>query len=55
MRIRILIATALTCAAARSIKLDPIVTRNLPLAEYRDALDIARRRLEHAIKVSMTP
>ena len=37
------------------IKLDQIVTHNIPLQEYRRAVDIAHRRLEHAIKVSMTP
>ncbi len=32
-----------------------IVTHNLPLADFRRALDVSRRRIEHAIKVSMTP
>ena len=37
------------------IQLDPLVTHNLPLQEFKIALDIARQRREHAIKVSMTP
>ena len=37
------------------INLDPLVTHNLPLQEFKIALDIARQRREHAIKVSMTP
>ena len=40
---------------AGRIRLDPIVTHNIPLREYRRAVDVAHRRLEHAIKVSMTP
>jgi L-iditol 2-dehydrogenase len=48
-------ARAIEYVRRGEIKLDPIVTHNLPLSEYQDALDIARRRLEHAIKVSMTP
>ena len=37
------------------IKLDPLVTHNLPLCDFMHALDIAQQRREHAIKVSMTP
>lgn len=38
-----------------AIRLEPVVTHNLPLKDFQRALDISRRRLEHAIKVSMTP
>ena len=50
-------AFALAIENVRSgrIRLDPIVTHNIPLREYRRAVDIAHQRLEHAIKVSMTP
>jgi L-iditol 2-dehydrogenase len=37
------------------IKLDPLVTHNLPLSDFMQALDIAQQRRESAIKVSMTP
>ena len=37
------------------IKLDPLVTHNLPLSEFMQAIDIAHKRRESAIKVSMTP
>jgi len=37
------------------INLDPLVTHNLPLSDFMQALDIAQQRREHAIKVSMTP
>jgi threonine dehydrogenase-like Zn-dependent dehydrogenase len=37
------------------IKLDPLVTHNLPLSDFMQALDIAYQRRESAIKVSMTP
>jgi len=48
-------ARAIEYVRRGEIKLDTIVTHNLALSEYHDALDITRRRLEHAIKVSMTP
>jgi L-iditol 2-dehydrogenase len=37
------------------IRLDEIVTHDIPLREFGRALEVASRRLEHAIKVSMTP
>lgn len=37
------------------IKLDPLVTHCLALRDFEQALDIARQRQDHAIKVSMTP
>ncbi|HEX7127598.1 MAG TPA: alcohol dehydrogenase catalytic domain-containing protein [Thermodesulfobacteriota bacterium] len=38
-----------------AIRLDEIVTHDIPLREFERALEIASKRLEHAIKVSMTP
>lgn len=46
---------AIEYARRGAIRLDPVVTHNLPLREFRQALRIAGERLEHAIKVSMTP
>jgi len=37
------------------IQLEPLITHNLPLRDFRQALEIAQQRREHAIKVSMTP
>jgi erythritol/L-threitol dehydrogenase len=48
-------ARAIEYVRTGAIKLDEIVTHNLPLRDFQKALDISRRRLEHAIKVSMTP
>jgi len=48
-------ARAIEYVRAGAIKLDAVVTHNLPLRDFQKALDISRRRLEHAIKVSMTP
>jgi len=38
-----------------AIQLDPLITHDLPLRDFGQALEIAQRRREHAIKVSMTP
>jgi L-iditol 2-dehydrogenase len=46
---------AIEYARRGAIRLDPVVTHNLPLREFQQALRIAGERLEHAIKVSMTP
>ena len=48
-------ARAIEYVRRGAIKLDPVVTHNLPLADFRHALDVSRSRIEHAIKVSMTP
>lgn len=37
------------------VKVDKIVTHNLPLSEWRRAIDVAEKREENAIKVTMTP
>lgn len=38
-----------------AIRLEELVTHDIPLAEFPRALEVASRRLEHAIKVAMTP
>ncbi|MBM3359680.1 MAG: zinc-binding dehydrogenase [Betaproteobacteria bacterium] len=48
-------ARAIEYVRRGAIRLDPVVTHNLPLADFQHALDVSRRRIEHAIKVSMTP
>lgn len=37
------------------VKYDKIVTHNIPLKDWRKAIDVAERKLEGAIKVTMTP
>jgi len=48
-------ARAIEYVRRGAIRLDPVVTHNLPLADFQHALEVSRRRIEHAIKVSMTP
>lgn len=48
-------ARAIEYVRRGAIKLDPVVTHNLPLKDFQRALEISRKRMEHAIKVSMTP
>ena len=48
-------ALAIEKVRCGSIDLDSIVTHNIPLQDFRQALNIVVKRLEHSIKVSMTP
>jgi threonine dehydrogenase-like Zn-dependent dehydrogenase len=37
------------------IKLDDIITHDFPLKEYKKAIEVALKKIDHPIKVVMTP
>lgn len=37
------------------VKTDQIITRNFPLKDWKKAIETSEKRLENAIKVTMTP